>query len=87
MDSAARSDAHASLESTIERYAKYGLEPDEVVTDAVLLLAAQHVDEDGDRCGRVFVFPRHGYQPIYITKGMLTDALDMIRHAQERGNE
>ncbi|GAB4710618.1 DUF7213 family protein [Mycobacterium avium] len=87
MDDTARSHAHASLESTIEQYAKYRLEPDEVVTDAVLLLAAQHVDEDGDRCGRVFVFPRHGYQPVYITKGMLSDALDMVRHAQESANE
>lgn len=78
-----RAEAYAALEVALQRFSEYATDNDEVITDAVLLVAAQHVDDDGDRCGRVFVFPRHGYQPIYITKGMLIDTLDMMRNTQQ----
>jgi hypothetical protein len=76
-----RADTHAALEAAIDQYAKYWTEG-EVVTDAVLIIAAQHVDDDGDRCGRVFLFPRNGYQPEYITKGLLITSLDMMRRRE-----
>lgn len=83
MTNTKRDAAYAATEAAIQALAGYRLDDDEVVTDAVVLIAAQHIDDDGDRCGRVFVFPRHGYQPVYITKGMLVDALDLIRHARD----
>lgn len=82
-DDTKRADAHQALEDALAVYAGYCTDSDEIITDAVLLIAAQHIDEDGNRCGRVFIMPRHGYQPIYITKGLITDALDAIRLSQK----
>jgi hypothetical protein len=48
----------------------------ETVTDAVLIVGTQWIDNNGNRSGRVFVFPHNGSAPPYITKGLLQEALD-----------
>lgn len=45
-----------------------------MAVDAVLLIGSQWIDADGDRCGAVNIIPRHGWQPGYITAGLLTMA-------------
>lgn len=73
-----RAAACAALEEAITALASYCCDPDDMVTDAVLVLGAQYIDDDGDRLGRVIVFPRHGSQPPYISVGLLESARRLI---------
>lgn len=45
-----------------------------VPVDYVLLIGGQWIDSDGDRCGGVGCYPKDGWQPHYITRGLLTEA-------------
>lgn len=82
-----RAEVCQTLEAAIAALANYCLDTDDLVTDAVLVLGAQYFDDDGDRVGRVIVFPRGGSQPAYITKGLLHDARRLINQAQDGGGE
>lgn len=62
------------LEQLLEAIGKRDDFDGEVITDAVLIVGSQYVDEDGDRCGHVFMFPRNGSQPSYITLGPIETA-------------
>lgn len=53
----------------------------EVPVDAVLLIGAQFIDADGDRMGRTILCPRGGWQPPYITAGLLTMATASLTQA------
>lgn len=75
--------ACAALEEAITALAGYCCDPDDMVTDAVLVLGAQYIDDDGDRLGRVIVFPRHGSQPPYISVGLLESARHLIEQPQD----
>lgn len=48
--------------------------PEMMAVDAVLLIGSQWIDEEGDRCGVVNIIPRHGWQPGYVTAGLLATA-------------
>lgn len=76
-----RPEACKALEDAVAAIAEYVLDGDEVVTDAVIILGAQNINEDGDRGGRVLVFPRHGSQPPYITIGLLDAACQLVLNA------
>lgn len=54
---------------------------DGVPVDAVLLIGVQHVEDDGARTGHVEVYPRSGAQPSYITRGLLSEARQVIDRA------
>ncbi|OYN80432.1 DUF7213 family protein [Mycolicibacterium sphagni] len=77
-----RTEAYEALEVAITKMTamlnakalEHGEVPDLVAVDAVLLIGTQWIDEDGDRCGGTNIFPRHGWQPGYITAGLLTTA-------------
>ncbi|OCB57697.1 hypothetical protein A5677_16955 [Mycobacterium malmoense] len=71
---------HSSLEECLRAFAEERLDSDEVITDAVLVIGAQHFDDDGDRCGRVFALPYHGSQPYYITLGLMDAARHLIEN-------
>lgn len=77
-----RQEACEALETAIRAIAEHGLDEDEVVTDAVIIIGAQHIDKDGDRLGRTLTFPRHGSQPPYITLGLIDAAQALIRNAE-----
>lgn len=53
-------------------------EPPAVPVDYVLVVGAMWVDEYGQRSGATGTFPKDGFQPAYITKGLLHEALDRI---------
>lgn len=76
-------DAWNAVESAIGCITSGIFDTDELITDLVIIVGAQHVDDEGDRCGRTLVIPRNGSQPTYVTKGLLTEALDLIRTAQQ----
>jgi hypothetical protein len=48
--------------------------PEMMAVDAVLLIGSQWIDEEGDRNGVVNIIPRNGWQPGYITAGLLATA-------------
>ncbi|WP_156748609.1 hypothetical protein [Mycobacterium sp. 1465703.0] len=59
-----------------------------IPVDAVLVVGTQRIDDDGDRVGGVFVFPRNGSQPYYQTTGLLDAARDLLyARAHERVDE
>lgn len=82
-----RADACAAVESAITTLIQYCCDADDIVTDAVLVLGAQYIDDDGDGLGRVIVFPRYGSQPPYITLGLLGEAGRLIRRANDKASE
>lgn len=79
--------AAAALEFAIRAVAELMFDADEVITDAVLILGSQKIDDDGDRVGRVGNFPRYGSQPSYITAGLLTEAIDLLHNPSHRDED
>lgn len=77
-----RAEACQALENAIRALAAHALDADDIVTDAVIILGAQYIDDDGDRIGRVVTFPRHGSQPTYITLGLIDSAQNLIHNAE-----
>lgn len=77
-----RKEAYEAFELAIEKMAALmNLPADEdddtpemMPIDAVLIIGSQYIDKDGDRCGAVDIAPRHGWQPGYITAGLLAMA-------------
>ncbi|AIM50226.1 hypothetical protein PBI_BUZZLYSEYEAR_104 [Mycobacterium phage BuzzLyseyear] len=76
-----RKEAFASLEDTIAKFAdlqnQHNAVTDtgaEMAVDAVLLIGMQYLYDDGDRGGYVNIIPRGGWQPGYITAGLLSMA-------------
>ena len=70
----AHTEALEALESAIEKLTALDAEQGEIAVDAVLIIGRQFIDEDGDRNGCVQIIPRHGWQPGYITAGLLATA-------------
>lgn len=80
-----KNDAYQALENaitTLTDHSKNRIEGDAVPVDAVLIIGYQAIDDDGDRTGRMLICPRSGSQPLYITKGLITQALDTLRHTE-----
>ncbi len=79
MADTARAAAIKALEDAVEAfmalqremYEDYG---DVLAVDAVLIVGAQWIDSEGDRCGDAGLLPRNGSQPAYITRGLVDDA-------------
>lgn len=70
-----REEAYAALEAAIAAFNAYdGQEHGYVTVDAVLIVGAQKIDDDGDRVGSVGYYPRHGCQPSYVTGGLIDAA-------------
>ncbi|OCB45572.1 hypothetical protein A5721_16395 [Mycobacterium vulneris] len=83
---ARRRDAYAKLDEAIEELSSVFCDADgEIPIDAVLIVGAQSVDDDGDRVGGITVFPRHGSQPLYITSGLMSHGLAVL--ARQGANE
>ncbi len=80
------SELHQAFEDTLRHFAADRLDTDEVITDAVLIIGAQYIDDEGDRCGRVFALPYHGSQPYYITLGLIASARGMIESTFTAGH-
>lgn len=78
-----RTNTCKAIEAAVESIAAYCLDSDEMVTDAVLVIGAQHIDDEGDRVGRVIVFPRHASQPAYITVGLIESARRLVDVASD----
>jgi hypothetical protein len=78
-DPAVKQAAIDAMEDLIVKYAAWRFDPGEVPVDAVLVVAVQEIDRQGDQCGRVGVMRRFGWQPAYITKGLLNHAMDLTR--------
>lgn len=69
-----RKEAFAALEVAIEKIVALGEEDQVVAVDALLLIGMQYIDDDGDRNGYIKIVPRHGWQPGYISAGLLAMA-------------
>jgi hypothetical protein len=91
-DSDSRSEAYAALDAAAQTLvaaaqAREEVDADcdypETVTDLVLVVGTQWIDNDGDRGGRMFAFPRNGSQPYFISEGLLHAALASVRRAAE----
>jgi len=82
--SAQRKAAYAKLEEAIAALVSLPRDDDdddrypEVAVDAVLLIGTQFIDEDGDRSGCLTICPRGGWQPGYITAGLIAQALATV---------
>lgn len=81
--SAQRKAAYAKLEEAITALVSLPRDDDddrypEVAVDAVLLIGTQFIDEDGDRSGCLTICPRGGWQPGYITAGLIAQALATV---------
>ncbi|WP_301119815.1 DUF7213 family protein [Mycolicibacterium fortuitum] len=46
--------------------------------DYMLVIGCMFIDDEGDRNGTVLAFPRDGYQPPYVTVGLLSTALSQM---------
>jgi hypothetical protein len=83
VNDAARAAAFAALEDAITKIAALPCDCHAIPVDAVLLIGMQYIDDDGDRSGYVNIVARNGWQPAYITAGLLEMAkvsvLDMAR--------
>jgi len=69
-----RKEAYVALDDAIEKLTALDVREGEVAVDAVLLIGLQFIDEDGDRNGCVGIYPRTGWQPPYVTAGLLAVA-------------
>ena len=50
----------------------------DVPVDAVLLIGSQAITDDGHRIGCVTICPRGGWQPSYLTSGLLHQAVTKV---------
>lgn len=77
-----RKEVFDALEDAITKIAALDVQNGEIACDAVLLIGMQFVDDDGYRSGYVNIVPRHGWQPAYITAGLLTMAQVAVQRPQ-----
>lgn len=79
-DAVKRKAAYALLDQAIEALTDLCRDEDvtEMPVDAVLLIGLQWIDSDGDRGGAVQICPRGGWQPGYLTAGLLTQAMTIV---------
>lgn len=80
--------AYAKFDDAIVELSNVFCEVDgEIAVDAVLIVGAQRVDDDGDRVGGVTIFPRHGSQPFYITSGLMSHGLAVLNYTACRDDD
>ncbi|TDO18148.1 hypothetical protein EV580_1330 [Mycobacterium sp. BK086] len=72
-------EAATELFRLLERDTDNPGDPPAIPTDYVLVVGSMYIDSDGDRCGITSHFPKDGSQPVYVTDGLLSQALAHLR--------
>ena len=75
--------AYRALDHAIELLTD-GAAPDgHLVTDAVLVVGCQSINDHGQRVGSIGVFLKDGCQPMWISRALLAEGLDTLDGAHD----
>ena len=70
--------AYRALDTAIEMLTDGASPAGHIVTDAVLVVGCQSINSHGQRVGSIGVFMKDGCQPVWITRALLAEGLDIL---------